>query len=325
MAGIHYHADGADMLSPSTASAVDVRTNRQYAWLILISSVLAGLLLAVVWSFEVADGVLGARLANTALGANANDVPLNPSDLVFGLLFAFAAGLGATFTACNLVVFSCVAPIVGEKQRHLSVVRVLALMVIGVVTVTATYGVAGAMFRHAIPILSTATLPVGSGEGYPVRLAQSSVVFVSLGVIFVVWGLRSLAFIPNPTPNRAQNRVWLKPLALGVLVGLFTVGRPFPLFRRAFEYAADTGNPFFSATAMTVQGLGNIALMMVLVLLLNYGTRGGVQRWMQAHPQAITTITAISMIVGGVFFISYWGLRVPSYFGIGWFPHMPYR
>jgi hypothetical protein len=39
----------------------------------------------------------------------------------------------------------------------------------------------------------------------------------------------------------------------------------------------------------------------------------------------MATISAVSMILGGAFFRIYWGVRVPSYFGVGWFPQMPYQ
>lgn len=76
---------------------------------------------------------------------------------------------------------------------------------------------------------------------------------------------------------------------------------------------------------MAVQGLGNIVVMALLLLLLMYGTGGRFERWLRSNPRRVTTITAISLIVGGTFFVVYWGFRVPSYFGIGWFPHMWYR
>jgi hypothetical protein len=295
-------------------------------WSIAAISALAGLVLAIVWSFEVADSVLGASIANATLGADAKALPLENASPLLGLAFAFAAGLAATFTACNFVVFSCVAPLAAEKEaRRRSLWTLLGWMVIGVVSVTALYGVAGAFFGRSIPILSTATLPIGSGDGVPVRLAQASLVFVSLGLCFLIWGLHTLGLIRNPLPFVNAARPWLKPLLIGLMIGGFTVGRPFPLFRKAFEYAADTGNPLLSAGTMAIQGLGNIALMVLALLLLMYGTGGRFERWMQRNPGRLTMLTAISLIVGGTFFVTYWGLRVPSYFGLGWFPHMWYR
>lgn len=305
------------------ASGLDLRSRAQRIAIAAISAI-AGLALAVVWSFEVADRVLGARIAQAALGTDASAVAIDGSGL--GLAFAFVAGLAATFTACNCVVFSCVAPLAAEERgQRLSLARTIGMMTLGVLLVTVLYGIAGAIWGRALPMLSTATLPIGSDAGYPVRLAQSTVVFVVLGAILIWWGLAVLQLGPAPLRGLVAARPWVRPLALGLLIGGFTVGRPFPLFRKAFEYAADTGNPLFSAAAMALQGLGNIAVMVALLLLLLYATGGRFGRWLRAHPQGAVVLTAVSLLVGGVFLVVYWGVRVPSYFGIGWFPRLPYN
>jgi hypothetical protein len=295
-------------------------------WSITALSALAGLLIAIVWSFELVDSVIGATIANTTLRAEAKDLPIHDGGPLLGMVFAFIAGLAATFTACNCVVFSCVAPLAAAKHgQQTSIWRILGWMALGVIVVTAVYGAAGAVFGRAIPALSDAKLTIGSRDGYPIRLAQSTVVFVVLGIVFLVWGLSTLGLVRNPLVGMAARYPCFKPLGLGLMVGFFTVGRPFPLFRRAFEYAAETGNPVFGAGAIALHGLGNMVIMTVVLLLLMYGTGGRFERWVRANPSRIVTLTAVSMIVGGAFFVTYWGLRVPSYFGIGWFPHMPYK
>jgi hypothetical protein len=296
----------------------------EHAWLVFAMSVLTGLLLAIVWSFEVADKVVGDRIANGILQADAKALELSSGSVWTSMLFAFAAGLGATFTACNCVVFSCIAPLTTERDDHRrSLWQMLGWMIVGVVVVTASYGMAGALLGHQIPILSPAKLSIGNG--YPVRLLQSTIVFCTLGAILIVWGSSTLGLISLPLRHLAQRRPWLQPLMLGVLIGCFTVGRPFPLFRKAFEHAAETGNPLLSATAMSLQGLGNVLVMVVVLLALVYGGGGRVEQWLRQHPQRAARFTALSLIIGGAFFLFYWGLRVPSYYGIGWFPHMPYR
>ncbi|HEY0603760.1 MAG TPA: hypothetical protein VGD58_12655 [Herpetosiphonaceae bacterium] len=323
---LEYSPSTSDSFGLHGSVAADASSvhSRWEALFIVLLSVAAGLVLAIVWSFEVADGMLGATIANTTLGVDAKAVSIGGP--LFGIIFGFAAGLAATFTACNCVVFSCVAPLVAEKQtQRQSIVRVLGWMVLGVLGVTMLYGAIGVFLRDSLPILSPARLAIGSGEGYPVRLAQSTVVFVILGAIFVVWGLHILQLVASPLHRFSSDHPWLKPLAIGLMVGFFTVGRPFPLFRKAFEYAVDTGNPVLSALVLALHGLGNIAVVVLLILLLVYGTGGRFQRWIRQHPHGVMILTAVSMLVGGTFFIAYWGVRVPSLFGIGWFPQMPYN
>ncbi|HEX6289034.1 MAG TPA: hypothetical protein VFZ66_07575 [Herpetosiphonaceae bacterium] len=44
----------------------------------------------------------------------------------------------------------------------------------------------------AISALAGLTLAIGSGDGMPVHLVQSSLVFVSLGLCFLIWGFHTL-------------------------------------------------------------------------------------------------------------------------------------
>ena len=296
---------------------------RSSAWGTAALSMGAGILVAVLWSFHMVDGVIGDNVANTLLGVNAKQVDLASATALFGLAFSFVAGLAGTFTACNCVVFSCIAPLTAAKDRVNTIWRNLGWMGLGVVVVTALYGIAGAVWGHSIPILSTARLPIGSG--YPVYLAQSTVVFVLLGAFMLWWGLQVAGVLPDYLERLSAARPWFKPLLLGLLVGCFTLGRPFPLFRRAFELVAETHNPLYGAGALALHGLGNVVVVALLMLGLVYLPGGRFVRWVQANPGKMAAISAVSMIVGGAFFLAYWGFRVPSYFGVGWFPHMPYR
>lgn len=290
-------------------------------WFVVISALGLGLLLTIFWSPSMADDVIGQNVANAIVGSKAMTIPL---DSVFlGVIFALASGLATTFTACNCVVFSCIAPLAGEKQqRKLSVGRLLLLICGGVIIVTAIYGIVGALLGDRMPTLSQALVQLPVGRGYPVRLLQATIVFVVLGVVLLLWGAVSLQLIPSPFKRLTQSHAWIVPLFMGVIVGGFTIGRPFPLFQKLFLYSAETGNPLLSAGLIALQGLGNIALMTLLFALLMYGTRGYVERWLQNYPYAVRMLTAASLLIGGTFLILYWGLRVPAIFGIGWFPHI---
>src|SRR5690348_12910925 len=70
-----------------------------YAWMIVLLSVAAGLLIAIVWNPAIADNTIGSPIANTVLGTTAKTVSID--NALFSIAFAIAAGLGTTFTACN--------------------------------------------------------------------------------------------------------------------------------------------------------------------------------------------------------------------------------
>ncbi len=284
-------------------------------WRLVLISVLAGAIITSIWSFEFVDSTIGDNVANTMLGYDAKETPI--SSALAGAFFAFVSGIAGTFTACNICAFSAIAPLAGNKRTVGSVLRPLLHLGIGTVVVAAVYGAVGALIGPDLPQLSTATV----GEsGYPVRLLQATIVFVLIGVIFILWGLTTVGLLRNPFAQLSEKYPWAKLVFMGALIGGFLIGRPFPLFRKMFEFAVETQNPLYGSLAFILQALGNILLMVLLFLLLTYGTGGRFERWLQAKPGRIYAFTAVALIVGGTFFVTYWGFRVPSIFGIGWWP-----
>lgn len=93
---------------------------------------------------------------------------------VTALIFAFATGIAGTFTACNVAVFSAMAPMVENKplatSRIAQALRPLGWLTLGAVVVARTYGAIGALLGSGLPQLSTATVGVNH---MPVRLLQS--------------------------------------------------------------------------------------------------------------------------------------------------------
>ncbi len=290
-----------------------------HSWIIVLLGAVVGLLIAIFWVPAIADDTIGVNLASSILGTNAALVRLTGG--WFSLAFAIAVGLGNTFTACNCAVFSCIAPLSGQKrQTKAGVWYQLAFIATGVIVVTILYGIIGVLLNQQIPSLSNATLSIG--RGFPVRLVQSTTVFVILGIVLFYWGLVTLRLVRNPLAKLVEQHLWTIPLSLGVIVGCFSIGRPYPLFQILFHYVAGSGNILVSAILMGLQGLCNIVVMALLFVLLMFGTGGRVERWMQESPLRMQAITAFSVIGAGVFLIAYWGMRLPAQLGIGWFPHL---
>jgi hypothetical protein len=80
-------------------------------------------------------------------------------------------------------------------------------------------------------------------------------------------------------------------------------------------YAATAQSPLYGAGVMAVQGLGQIALMVLLFLTLTYGGGGGLSRWASARPDRVAIVSGLSLVAGGAFFVFYWGLAFA--YGIG--------
>jgi hypothetical protein len=283
-------------------------------------SVAAGLLLAVLWSFEFVDHVIGDNVANTLIGhdAKANAV----GGTLAGLVFAFISGLAGTFTACNIAMAATVGPMTqvsaGTRGGGIlrAVLRPIGWMTVGMVGVSATYGFVGVLVGDRMPQLSTA-----SAGGIPVRLWQSIVVFGLIGLVLIGLGLASLGVLPDPFARHPVARV----VTLGALVGGFLIGRPYPLFNKLFHWAVDTGNPLYGAGAFILQSLGNLVLVFVLFGLVMLLTRGRALAWLSGRPAVTMAVTGALLIALGTFTLVYWDVRLPAMFGHGWFPVMPYN
>ncbi|MEO6503656.1 MAG: hypothetical protein ABIQ09_17310 [Jatrophihabitantaceae bacterium] len=298
--------------------AVD-RSRRNRALLI---GLLAGLAMAVLWSYKFVDTTIGQNIAKTALGHDAETTPI--SGLISGAVFAFVTGVAGSFTACNIAVFGAVGPMIeqqqGGRQALRSMLRPLGWLVAGMLPVSALYGAIGAWWGTSIPQLSTDT--VGA---MPVRLAQSSVVFGAIGLVLLYLGLAELRLAPDPLAKLEQRHPNARLVVLGALIGGFLIGRPFPLFHKMFAYAAEHNNPVYGASIFVLQSLGNMLIMAALFALMVMIGRGWLVRWMTAKPGRIAMVTATTLLAVGVFTVVYWTVRVPAIFGYGWFPTMPYN
>ncbi|MFG3708973.1 hypothetical protein ACGF7U_30180 [Micromonospora sp. NPDC047670] len=302
------------------AAAVVPRATPAGRGRIVLLATAAGVLLSVLWSYELVDHVIGDSVANALLGHDAKATAIGGT--LAGLVFAFVSGLAGTFTACNIAMAASIGPMSqagagsATKTGLRSLVRPVAWLTAGMVAVAAVYGFVGVLVGEGLPQLSTATV-----GGLPVRLVQSMVVFGVIGLTFVYLGLAALGVLRDPFANRPAARV----VVLGALVGGFLIGRPYPLFNKLFHWAVETGNPLYGAGAFVLQSLGNIAVVTALFALIVVLTRGRFVRWLAASPPRTAALTGGMLIALGVFMVVYWDVRLPAMFDYGWFPTMPYN
>lgn len=290
---------------------------------ILVFSILGGLALAVLWSYEFVDSTIGDNVANTLLGHDAKETAI--AGTAAGLLFAFVSGLAGTFTACNIAMAASIGPMSQASRTGLggrtsgavrAILRPVAYLTAGMVAVSATYGFVGVLLGDRLPQLSTDTV----GE-MPVRIVQSSVVFGIIGLALTYLGLAALGILPDIFASRPTARV----VALGALIGGFLIGRPYPLFNKLFHWAAESGNPLYGAGAFILQSLGNIVIVTAIFALVVALSRGRFLTWLSATPKRAAAVSGALLVALGIFTVVYWDVRVPALFGYGWFPTMFYN
>ncbi|WP_433259930.1 hypothetical protein ACQPZF_22235 [Actinosynnema sp. CS-041913] len=304
-----------------TSALVNGAFPRRRGLVVLLAGI-AGFLLTVVWSAEFVDSTIGDTVADTLLGHDAKGTPI--AGVAAGIAFAFVSGLAGTFTACNIAAFGAVAPMLGASGSRLSrlahTLRPLAWMALGMLVVSAAYGVVVGLVGTDLPQFSTAP----SGPGLSARGIQSMVVFGLIGLAMLYLGLASLGLVRDPFARISRRFPQAPMVFMGVLIGGFLIGRPFALFRKMFRDAAESGNPLYGAAAFALQSIGNIVVMAVLFLLLA-GLGGRLHRWLAADPRRVTVITAVALIAAGVFTFLYWDVRLLARRDIiPWYPTAPW-
>ncbi|MFF5177275.1 hypothetical protein ACFY2Q_04520 [Micromonospora sp. NPDC000316] len=285
---------------------------------IIAASAAAGVLLAVLWSYEFVDSVIGDSVASGLLGHDAKATAI--SGTAAGLVFAFVSGLAGTFTACNIAMLASIGPLgaagSGSGDRLRLLLRPVGYLALGMIVVAAVYGFVGVLLGDRLPQLSTDT-----AGGVPVRIIQSSVVFGLIGLALIYLGLAAIRAVPDVFADRPVARV----VTLGALIGGFLIGRPYPLFNKLFHWAVDSGNPLYGSAAFVLQSLGNIVVVTALFALLIVLTRGRFIGWLTADVRRSMVLSGALLIALGVFTVVYWDVRVPAIFGFGWFPTMFYN
>lgn len=295
------------------------RTTGARPAVVIVASALIGIAVAVLWSARLVDDDIGLNTANGLLGENASSAALTGT--ITSLVFAFVTGLAGTFTACNVAVFSALAPMIDHRSatsRFSPVLRPLGRLTVGAVVVAGLYGGIGALLGSRLPQLSHATI----GNHIPVRLVQSVVVFGVIGLIMIYLGLAALRVVPDPLARLNVRWPGAQQLVMGMLIGGFLIGRPWPLFDKMFQHAASTHNALFGAATFVLIVLGNMIVLGVLFLLASLSR---FPRWLRARPGRAATATAAALLIGGTFTFVYWAVRAPAGFGIGWFPAMPWH
>ena len=280
------------------------------------------MLIALLWSVKLVDSDIGGNVAKGLMGRDAQQVDLTST--VTALVFALGHRLGRHL----------------HRLQHRGVLRDRpdgartaprppagsgarcdrwAGSTLGALAVTTLYGVLAAALGTRLPQLSTRFV----GNHVPVRLWQSIIVFSVIGAVLLYLGLAALKVVPDPFAGLTARWPATPYLVLGVILGAFTIGRPWPMFNRLFLHAARTHNPLMSAGTLALVVIGNLVLMAVLLLVL---LTTGFPRWLQAVPSRVANATAFALLAGGAFTLVYWGLRVPARLGVyGWFPTMPWK
>lgn len=268
-----------------------------------------GIIIAGFWNYHLVDGFGKNIVAGNTIGDTTSLAgTFSENGGGFGFLFAAIAGLAATFTACNCVAFAMLPGLAcsaDRKNTRQSAIKAISAFVIPVALVGAFYGIfIGFLGPEGIELFNER----------PIRLAQAQAVFSMIGITMIVWGFIELGYFKKITDRFSdQTKQFFtspttKASLLGVLVGLFAVGRPFPVFREFLTYAATANSPLYASVVMIIHGIGQITILLLLFFILVYFFGNKMMNWANQTPHKPRMLTALALLGGGAYFIFYWGI-----------------
>ncbi|WP_051400105.1 hypothetical protein [Haloechinothrix halophila] len=291
-------------------------------WRVVLVSMLAGVAMAILWSPAFVDTVIAGGIADPVFGESIRDATITGSGMA--MAFAFMTGFAGMFTACNVAVFSALAPMSARtstvRRQVAGMLRPIGWLLLGAVVVSGLYGVIGVLFADSLPQLSE-----GSIGGVPARLLQASIVFGLIGLVMLWRGLAYAGVTPNPFAAISVRHPRAEIVFLGGLIGAFLIGRPFPPFRNLFAYAAETRDPLLGFVTFALQSIGNVLGVVLLFVLLTVLTRGGFQRWLHARPGRHARFAAGAFLLVGAFLVVYWGVKLGHWADLFGWPRLPYQ
>ncbi len=274
-----------------------------------IGIIFVGVMIAGFWNFHLVDGfgrdfIAGKTIGDTSLLAGT----YGERGGGFGFVFAAIAGLAATFTACKCVAFAMIPGLACSSDKQTT--RRTAIQAI--IAFTAPVVIIGAAYGIFVGFLGSEG--VAAINERPVRLAQAQAVFSIIGAVMIFWGLIELGYLKRftnrltPLTKEFFSASTTKAGLMGMLVGLFAVGRPFPVFREFLAYAATAESPTYGAAVMVIHGLGQIAVFLGLFFLLVWFAGNRMMTWASEKPWQPRMVTALALLGGGAYFVFYWGI-----------------
>jgi len=292
----------------------------------LVSATALGVIVAGFWNFRVVDGFGADVVAANTIGAyQGKAAQFSTLGAGFGFLFAMVAGLAATFTACNCVAFAMIPGLTCARDARAgrsAALRSLGIMLLFVVLVSAIYGAfVGWLGPDGVEAINAR----------PVRFAQAGIVFSVLGVAMLLWGaiefglLDSLTKRCTPVTRAFFAQPTTKAALMGLMIGAFAIGRPYPVFREFLLYTAHVQRPSYGAAVMALQGLGQVAVMVLAFLAILALFRDRLRTWVLTKPAQPALVSACALTAGGAYFLFYWGIaRAWPFLGrwgfqLGWY------
>ena len=287
------------------------KSNKSSKIFLLVLSIAIGLFFTYIFASSDVFKQVALNLQTIISGTTATAIGGIPG-AGSALLIAFAVGFSMVVTPCFFPVLLTFMPSVkkGGKSEWLGSLLWYSLGLIAV----------GALLGGIVGLLGKGILAL-INQFSSSSLILAIIIFSIIGVLVLIFGLGDLGFIHlphfgGPKFERTQNlEGYKKSFVNGALVGgALGAGCPFPTYHAVLIWAAVVGNPFFGALLLGLLSFGRVLPLLVIGLTAYSVNPQRIVTWISEKGKLVHTINGVSMVILGIFLITFWllvmGLKV---------------
>lgn len=270
---------------------------------LLILAIVIGLFITYI--FDSSDKFKDIAInLQTIIGGTTSTAYSGIPGVGIALLLAFAVGFSMVVTPCFMPVLFTFMPSIkkGGKNQWLGSLLwySFGLIIIGAI-LGGLVGLLGKGILALINKFSSSSLII------------AITIFSILGIIILIFGLGEFGYLRLPhfgSPKfQLTNKLkgYKKSFANGALVGgALGVGCPFPTYHAVLIWTAIIGNPLFGALLLGVLSFGRVLPLLFIGLAAYSLNPDKVVTWVSEKGKLIHTINAMSLVILGIFLISFW-------------------
>jgi cytochrome c-type biogenesis protein len=252
-------------------------------------------------------------LQSIIAGGPALEFGVNPATAI-ALIAAFAVGLSMNFMPCNAPVVLTLLPSAHGAKSFSKWLEKVGLYMLGGIVVL---GVLGFILGYAGE--STLSL-IYAYKSQGVVIA--STIFISLGVITLLWGFREFGIIRLPripffsvraaVEERVREDMGRKEqFLMGAVYAGAGAGCPMPTYHVLLIWAVVSGSPIFGAILLAVYVLGRMLPVVFFGALAFLGKGfGGILEGLGRKYELVRLTNGMALVTLGSFLALYFGSRI---------------
>jgi sulfite exporter TauE/SafE len=268
-----------------------------------------GALVGYGWSLELSDLVYDALLRAFL------DPAFQVASLGVAVVLGFSLGFAHIFRICYLPAALAVLPLVQAARDKRDWLRTAALLMLGMVLVSALWGALVGAPAAALAGTVGSRRVMGMIMQTTLLISGLVMLVVALGELGLARRLLPEIHLPGPAAQRAANPAGGSPSRRVLMLGL-TMGATFgiicnrPLYLVLLVYVALVGSMAYGALVLGAYGLGlSSSIVLAGLVLIPAGRSTRLVAWLTGRQEAFHIVQGLAFAGMGALSVSWFALR----------------